>query len=128
MHAERHEPTDRDREIYSAPSLAEQFPIRFETDTSVETFAGCCQGCGAELPMAAVRGPITWPIGKRMANLEALGLCEPCNLLTRFQVRFYDDGRYLVFFGNRWVPGALESSAPGWLPRLGAWLRRRLGV
>ncbi len=128
MSFERQTPTERDLEIYSAPSLAEQFPIRFETGVSVENFIGRCQGCTNELPLAAVRGEITWPIGERMASVEALGLCEPCQLLTRYQVRFYDDGRYLVLLGDHWKESTLESDASSCLSRLGGWLRRWMGL
>ncbi len=62
-----------------------------------------------------------------MAGVEALGLCEPCNLFTRFQVRFYDDGRYLVFYDGVWHTREIETPPVGWLTRVRGWLRAPFG-
>lgn len=121
---ERHEPTEHDHAILASPSLNEQLPIQFDTGVVVETFSGGCQGCGRELGSELIYAQIRWPIGKRMAELEGLGYCEPCQLLTRYQARFYNDGRYLVYHSGGWHTYAIEAAPPpnGWQRLLG-WLR-----
>ena len=80
----------RDRALWNSPTVASQFPVLFDSGSTLLEWSGACAECGEEIPDSDLHGTITKPIGT-LVVIEAVGVCRKCRLLTPFQCRVRDD-------------------------------------
>lgn len=109
--------TDNERALLAMPSIQSAFPIEFENGSGVEMFSGYCACCSKEMPANSVCGRVTRPT-KQVIVMEAMGVCDQCNVATHFFWRIYDDMRLSTIKGGRWVTIEAKTSlfqrALGW--------------
>lgn len=120
-------PTERDLELLHAGAIAANFPIQFPNGAVLERFTGCCAGCDQEIPSKDFRGVVNLAVPSTVV-LEAVGLCNCCDVATRFNYRVYDDLSIATSINGRWHRWEHE---PGWverLQRLMGWLRASLSL
>jgi hypothetical protein len=84
--------SDEDRELVALPSIASQMPVRFANGACWERFDGQCKACGKDIDAARLTGKVTRPM-ESVATVEAVGVCPPCKLVTRFHYRLHNDMR-----------------------------------
>lgn len=80
----------QDKELMALPSIASQMPVRFRNGACWDSFEGQCKACGRSIDQAWFRGRVTRLV-ESVASVEAVGICHPCGLLTRFHYRLHDD-------------------------------------
>ncbi|MEJ6003865.1 hypothetical protein [Paucibacter soli] len=76
--------------LYAAPVCADARRIR--NGARWECFDGQCKGCGQDIAPGRVTGRLTRLV-ESVATVEAVGVCDPCKLVTRFHYRLHDDMR-----------------------------------
>lgn len=84
--------TARDLELLKMPSIETQMPIAFANGAVWTEFDGYCLGCNSKMPRDTIFGAINRPIPST-AVIEAIGVCKPCRLASRYDYRFHDDMR-----------------------------------
>lgn len=99
--ATRAKPNPRDIELLTMRTIASQFPVTFDNGAVWNKLTCACRGCGETLPDDQVRGAIIRR-SEHMASIEASGVCYPCNLLTRYVYRLYDDRRITGPRNGQW--------------------------
>lgn len=111
-----------DRELMALPSIASQMPVQFRSGARWECFDGQCNGCGQHIAPAKVTGRLTRLV-ESVATVEAVGLCAPCKLVTRFHYRLHDDMRITGMTDNGWAMWQVRLSI---LDRLRAFFARAI--
>ena len=92
---------DRDKNLFESPTVFSQLPIRFPNGSLWDTFAGECAGCRATIATEDLRGRVSMPVPKT-AEIEAIGFCVHCRLITRFHYRIHDDLRVMGLKDGTW--------------------------
>jgi len=80
------------------PTVYSQLPITLPDGVVIQEFATHCAGCSCEIPGDMLRGAVTDAFG--VVAIDAIGLCRPCRLSTRFRARFRKDGTWETVNGN----------------------------
>ncbi|MEY2117321.1 hypothetical protein [Rhodanobacter sp. FW106-PBR-R2A-1-13] len=106
--------SNRDNELLAMPPIDGQFPVTFDDGTVWTAVNGACRGCGIEFGREAMHGAV-WRSMPGVAEVEAVALCHPCHLLTRFRFRLHPYRRLSWHSGAGWVQGYAPLS---WLARL----------
>jgi len=112
--------TPRDRELLSMDRLSSCFPVNFDNGAVWTSLEGQCRGCGRPVPESRLRGLVARPIPS-VAVIEAVGVCEPCKLVTRFDYRLHDDMRITGRSGAGWATWKAE---PSLIERAICWVKR----
>lgn len=94
--------SDSDRELLARPSIESQMPVRFPNGTAWERFDGECKACGQTIAPGRLTGRVTRLL-ESVATVEAVGVCEPCRLVTRFHYRLHDDMRITGMTDEGWA-------------------------
>jgi hypothetical protein len=98
--------SDQDTRLMAEPSIASQMPVSFKNGTSWADLEGQCKGCGEPIRPKNLTGRVTHVLDS-VAAVEAVGVCHPCGLITRFNFRLHDDMRVTGPTDQGW--GAWES-------------------
>ena len=112
-------------ELWNAPSISSQLPIKFETGFTFTEMRGCCAGCSNQIPDERFSGKIQRPT-PHVAEVFAVGYCDECKLLTPFRYRMYDDKRFTTLRNEGWCEGRMKTDAErqtGIFHKLGKMLR-----
>jgi hypothetical protein len=94
--------TPRDRQLLVMPSIGSQMPIEFGNGARWTELVFACRSCERRLPANMVRGSLTRPM-ESVAVVEAIGVCDACQIGTRFLYRLHDDMRITGPREGRWV-------------------------
>lgn len=114
--------TSRDHELLSMDRLSISFPVKFDNGAIWTGLEGKCRDCGEPVPSSSLRGLVTRPIPS-VVVIEAVGICHPCKLVTRFDYRLHDDMRITGRSDAGW---ATWKSEPSLLNRFMRSLKRLL--
>lgn len=89
---------ERVRAYVESPSLV--LPAQHSREQiAIDEFTGYCKNC--EKPCVELRGEVVeWP---GSLQLRAGGRCEPCKLVTFFEMRWYGAGHVLHRSSHGWV-------------------------
>jgi hypothetical protein len=82
--------TDRDLQLLDMPLIADQLPVVLDNGATWSELKVFCRGCNEAIYQGNFVGSVSTYQG-RMAVIEAVGICEPCHLLTRYLYRLHDD-------------------------------------
>lgn len=106
--------TARDRELMAMPTMADQLPVAFEDGTCWHRICGSCNGCGCPIPEADTHGALWRPL-PHVVELDCVGICRACRLLTRFRLRLHPGRRLSWLTAGGWM----DAQAPmPWRARL----------
>lgn len=72
---------ERGRELLAMASFAEQLPLTFENGNQVTHLGTYCLGCDQALSAHEIHGEFRRLL-PRVVQVEAVGYCGACNLLT----------------------------------------------
>lgn len=86
--------------LWDQPMLCNEFPL-VVGDYQFEKINAVCGRCGCLVCDSEFHGKISQH--HKMLNLEGLALCKSCNVITSIDVRFYGDGRMLIYNGFEWM-------------------------
>lgn len=111
-----------DRELMELPSITSQMPVQFKNGACWECLEGQCKACGKNIEPSRLTGRLTRLVDAA-ATVEAVGVCEPCKLLTRFHYRLHDDMRITGMTDGGW---AAWQARPSLIDRLRALAARAL--
>lgn len=106
MHKELRTITAREKMLMGMPSIASQLPVKFKNGMRWDDFAGECNICEKNIDNESIRGLVT-VVNDTTATLEAVGICQRCNVATAFHCRFHGD------------------ATMSWLGANGAWYRTK---
>lgn len=91
----------RQLEMAEMPTIASQLPVKAgRIDLTV--FHGSCARCKQTIPEDKLTGTVRSPIDT-VTVVEAVGICEPCRLLTPFLMRFRHNGFVEYQQDGKWV-------------------------
>jgi len=93
--------TERDYQLLKMDTISSYFPIEFSNGAVWEELDGECQSCKKTLPRNKVRGLVSRPFSN-VAVVEAVGVCDDCKMLTRYQFRLHDDMSVTGLSGTKW--------------------------
>lgn len=102
--APNHRPiSESDKALFADnPTVCSQLPVTLPDGVIMQEFATHCAGCSREIPGEMLRGTVTDAFG--IVAIDAIGLCRPCRLSTRFRARFRKDGTWETVNENgEWV-------------------------
>jgi len=91
-----------DRELMTRSTIASQMPVQFGNGACWTSIDGQCKSCGQNIPPGRLTGTVLRQ-SKSVAVVEAIGVCVPCKLATRFHYRLHDDMRITGMADGRWV-------------------------
>lgn len=111
---------ERARELASQLSLSKHLPIIFGNGNRVTCLSTNCLGCEAEIHSASINGELRWLL-PHVVQVEAVGYCRHCNLLTPLGYRIDDQLAILTLQHGRWQ--RFESRPASLLARCRRWLR-----
>jgi len=117
-HAQRNI-TARDLELWRMPSIQQQMPVVFSKDARWDEYDGHCASCGERIPAQDLRGIVRHPLAT-VAEIEAVGVCHGCRLVTRFLHRLHEDMRVTGLTRGGWGEW---HPCPSWTTRLRAGIR-----
>lgn len=83
---------ESDRELMGLPTIGSQMPVEFENGARWECLEGQCKGCGKLIEPSLLTGRVTRVV-ESVASIDAIGVCHPCALVTRFSYRVHKDMR-----------------------------------
>lgn len=105
--------TAADSELLSQPSIASQVPVRFANGACWSEVSGRCKSCDQPIPDGQLTGRVT-RIVQSVIDVDAVGVCNSCTLLTRFRYRLHDDMR---------ITGLTDGGWAEWRPSSGLYAR-----
>lgn len=105
-----------DEALMAMDPIASAFPLRFAGGVTYTHITGQCRACGGDISPENFRGQVASPVS-RMVSVDARGYCESCRLVSRFQYRFYADGRFTGIQNGKWTTWRLRKP-PSALRRL----------
>ena len=115
------------REFLAQPSISSQMPVVFKNGARWDALSGCCKGCGKDIEQSLFTGRLARLV-ESAVTVDAVGVCDPCRLVTKFSYRLHDDMRVTGFTDRRWATWQARPARPfGQLPRLRAALAQWLG-
>jgi hypothetical protein len=97
-------------ELWNAPSIASQLPVKFSTGFTFTGMRGCCAECGKELADHHFNGKVLRPT-PQVAEIFAVGYCQECKLITPFRYRMYDDKRFTTLRNEGWCEGSMKNDS-----------------
>ena len=112
--------SDGDRELMALPSIESQMPVHFKNGACWKNIESQCKGCGRDIVASRFTGRLTRLV-ESVATVMAIGVCEPCKLVTRFHYRLHDDMRVTGQTEGGW---ATWRAKPSFLERLRAFISR----
>ena len=68
--------------LFTQPSIASAFPLKFTNGDQWDTYTGQCQ-CGSEIPATEIFGSVT-PTFNDVYRIEGVGMCPKCRQVTAF--------------------------------------------
>lgn len=120
--------TEEVKGLLEQPTILSQLPVVFDTGFRFDTLVGHCGKCHCGIDQQLLRGRITRLLPS-VALVEAVGACNRCALLTRFNFRVYSDGRVGRYTARGWVEYSPQRSTKhGFLSRLLSRLLQMLGL
>lgn len=122
--SQRSPTSERDKQLFAMPEVAASFPMKFSNGVVWSQVYGNCHDCDKVIPSKFFRGSVTRPL-ERMADIECVGLCQGCSVVTRFRIRLYDDMSASSLLDNGWERFA--PNKPSTLVRLRKAIWRLLG-
>lgn len=99
--------TARHEELFAMPTISSQLPVAFDNGCSWAEFDGYCSECGKKIDDSMIRGSVSKPFS-HVAVIDAVGICEPCRVLTAFYNRLYDDMRITAIKDGKWCTWKAE--------------------
>lgn len=93
---------ERGRELLAMASFAEQLPLTFENGNQVTHLGTYCLGCDQALSAHEIHGEFRRLL-PRVVQVEAVGYCGACNLLTPLLYRLDDQLVIVVEKDGRWT-------------------------
>jgi len=90
------------------PRVSASLPRVLQNGNTVDELTGHCAECDEAIPDDQFRGTVTEAFG--VTVVEAVGVCHPCNLITKFLFRFRPDGTVdILTREGRWAKYLFES-------------------
>lgn len=83
---------EEDRQLMAMPTIASQFPVRFNNGARWDELTGRCKHCSRGIKDSLMTGRLT-RLPESVVTVSAVGVCEPCKLVSRFHYRLHDDMR-----------------------------------
>lgn len=106
------------------PRLDKVLPLTSPCTTVIQDLDCECPSCNKPIPAGAVAVDVTRPL-PTVLSVNAIGVCPDCRLMTRFLMRFRQDGSWDSLRGKNWVRGQFECPDPAWWDLVGWWNRWR---
>lgn len=110
-----------DMALMALPTIASQMPVRFKNGATWDQLSGECKSCGKDINHRCFTGRIARLV-ESVATVEAVGVCPPCQLVTRFHYRLHDDMRISGLTDKGWAQWkarpTLSARLLGWLSRI----------
>lgn len=98
----KREVSTEDLALMALSPIAQQMPVVFGNGARWSGFSGQCKSCGREIEPEQLTGSVARPTAS-VAVVNAIGVCRPCKLATRFHYRLHDDMRITGMADGRWV-------------------------
>jgi len=115
MSAETHSISqDEVAAIFHSPSIDSILPYQFRNGTTVNEFRTSCDSCGGEISEENIHITITYETASCLA-FRGSAVChrEGCHLIGLYEVRFSDDGTFLVKTRTGWTEHRLQTKDCG---------------
>lgn len=93
---------ERARELLKMASLADQLPLTFENGSRVAHLGTDCLACGQALSSAEIHGEMRCLL-RHVIQVEAVGYCRACNLLTPLACRIDDQLTIIMQKNGHWA-------------------------
>ncbi|TXI24195.1 MAG: hypothetical protein E6Q67_02970 [Roseateles sp.] len=118
-------PAAADIELLSQPAIASQMPVRFDNGACWSSITGQCKSCGQDIPDDRFTGRLSRLVPS-VVDVDAVGVCDSCTLLTRFRYRLHDDMHLSGLTDSGWAEWRHRRARPhlqDLLGRLPGWIR-----
>lgn len=113
---------ERDLELFASPSIQEQMPITLASGNTWTGYEGNCQQCERPIDQTLLRGNVRCLL-PTIAEIEAVGYCNECQLVTRFFHRLHNDMRITGPTLKGWAECRPQQS---FLLKLMTWLKNQI--